>query len=63
MLNEAAIWNQGSDSEPPLDIQYKSQSASDTESDDQPLSTKRTTAAQKAKAIPPIKITPDILSI
>ena len=63
MLNEAAIWNQDSDSEPQLDIQYKSPSASNTESDDQPLSTKGTTAAQKRKTISLIKISPDKLSI
>ena len=63
MLNEAAIWNQKSDSEPQLDIQNQSPSNSDTESDEQPLVTKRTTTAQKSKTISPINITPDKLSV
>ena len=63
MLNEAAIWNQDSDSEPQLDIQYQSPQNTDTDSDEEPLATKRTTTAQKRKTISPIKIIPDKLSV
>ena len=63
MLNEAAIGNQESDSELQLDIECKSPSNSDTEFDIEPLSTKRTTTAQKRKTISPFKITPDELSV
>ena len=46
MLSEAAIWNQNSDSKPQLNIQYQSQTA-DSDSDEEPVSTKRTPAALK----------------
>ena len=58
MLSEAEIWNQDSDSELLLDIQYRSPTTSETEFDDQPRSSNRTTAAQKFKTIAPINIIP-----
>ena len=63
MLSEAAIWNQDSDSEPQRDIQYQPQQNTDSDSDEEPLATKRATTAQKRKTISPIKIVPDKLSI
>ena len=62
MLSEASIWNKDSDSEPHLDIQYQSPGA-ESDSDEEPLATKRAPTAQKRKAISPIKIVPDKLSI
>ena len=62
MLSEASIWNQDSDSEPHLDIQYQSPGA-ESDSDEEPLATKRAPMAQKRKTISPIKIVPDKLSI
>ena len=62
MLSEASIWNQDSDSEPHLDIQYQSPGA-ESDSDEEPLATKRAPTAQKRKTISPIKIVPDKLSI
>ena len=62
MLSEAAIWNQDSDSEPQLDIQYQSNCA-ESDSDEEPLATKRAPTAQKRKTISPKKIVPDKLSI
>ena len=47
MLNEAAICNQDSDYEPQMDIQYQPQQNIDSDSDEEPLATKRATAAQK----------------
>ena len=61
-LSEASIWNQDSDSEPHLDIQYQSPGA-DSDSDEEPLATKRAPTAQKRQTISPIKIVPDKLSI
>ena len=46
MLSEAGIWNQDSDSEPHLDIQYQSPGA-ESDSDEEPLATKRAPTAQK----------------
>ena len=63
MLNEDAIWNQDSDSEPQMDIKYQPQQNIDSDSDEEPLATKRATTAQKRKTISPIKIVPDKLSI
>ena len=63
MMNEAEIWNQDSDTEPQLDIQYQSQHNLDTDSDEEPLATKRATTAQKRKTVSPLKIVPDKLSI
>ena len=63
MLDEAAIWNQDSDSEPQMDIQNQPQQNMDSDSDEEPLATKRATTAQKRKTISPIKIIPDNLSI
>ena len=61
MLNEAAIWNQDLDSGSQLDIQYQSQQNTVTDSDEEPLATKRTTTSQKRKKISPIKTIPDKL--
>ena len=63
MLDEAAIWNQDSDSEPQMDIQNQPQQNMDSDSDEEPLATKRATTAQKRKTLSPIKIVPDKLSI
>ena len=48
--------------EPHLDIQYQSPGA-ESDSDEEPLATKRAPTAQKRKTICPIKIVPDKLSI
>ena len=58
MLSEAAIWNHESDSEPHLDIQYRTPTSSDTESDNQPLASKQPGTSLKRKHISPIRITP-----
>ena len=63
MLNEAAIWNQDSDSEPQMDMHYQPQQNMDSDSDEEPLATKRSTTAQKRKTISPKKIVPDKLRI
>ena len=63
MLNEAAIWNQDSDSVPQLDIQYQSPRNSDTDFDEQPPAIKRITTKQKRKTISPIRIIPDKLIV
>ena len=59
MLDQQAMWN-FSDSEPNLDIQYNTPENSAEDSDSIPLARQR---QAKRKQIPPIKITPDKLSI
>ena len=63
MLSEAAIWNHEFDTEPQVDIQYRSPTSSDTDSNNQPLANKEPSTSLKRKQISPIRITPDKLSI
>ena len=63
MLSEMAIWNHESDSEPRIDIQYRSEENSDSVSDNQPLIIKQPSTSAKRKHNSPTRITPDKLSI
>ena len=63
MLSEMAIWNNDSNSEPQVNIQYRSDTNSDTDSDNQPLANKQPSTSFKRKHISPTRITPDKLSI
>ena len=63
MLSEMAIWNHDSVSDPQVGIQYRSDTNSDTDSDNQPLANKQPNTTGKRKHISPTRITPDKLSI
>ena len=58
MLSEMAIWNHESDSEPQIDIQYRSEENSDSDSDNQPLANRQPSTSAKRKHNSATRITP-----
>ena len=63
MLRKMAIWNHESDSEPQIDIQYRCDPNSGSDSDNQPLAIKQPSTSAKRKHNSPTRIIPDNLSI
>ena len=63
MISELAIWIHESGSEPQVDIQYRSDATSDSDSNYLPLANKLPSTSAKHKHISPTRIIPDKLSI
>ena len=63
MLSEMAICNHESDSKPQIDLQYRSDAISDSDSDNQPLAIKQPSISAKRKHNSSTRIIPDKLSI